>query len=127
MKTSREKLKAEYMAEAEALFDELMVWDEQTQKPDLTQIEEIVLKLRKRFGEQLAQQVLLRQEQRQPAEKVHCPECGAVMASKGLKGNQVETRIGNLKLERGYYYCPQCQQGFFPPRSAVAAVGETME
>jgi uncharacterized protein with PIN domain len=127
MKTSREKLKAEYMAEAEALFDEMMVWDEQTQKPDLTQIEEIVLQLRKRFGEQLAQQVLLRQEQRQPAEKVACPECGQAMASKGLKENQVETRIGNLKLERGYYYCPQCKQGFFPPGSAVAAVGETME
>ena len=127
MKRSREKLKAEFMAAAEALFDELMVWDEQTQKPDLTQIEEIVLKLRKRFGEQLAQQVLLRQEQRQPAEKVPCPQCAGEMVSKGLKGNQVETRIGNLQLERGYYYCPQCKQGFFPPGSAVAAVGETVE
>lgn len=43
MKTSQEKLKAEFLAEAEALFDQLMEWDEHTAKPNLTQIEEIVL------------------------------------------------------------------------------------
>ena len=69
MKKSREKLKAVYMAVVDPLFDELLVWDEQTQEPDLTQIDEIVLKLPKRLGEQLAQKVLLRQEQRQSVEK----------------------------------------------------------
>ena len=69
MKKSREKLKAVYMAVVDPLFDELLVWDEQTQEPDLTQIDEIVLKLPKRLGEQLAQKVLLRQEQRQFVEK----------------------------------------------------------
>jgi hypothetical protein len=48
MKTNQEKLKAEFLAEAEALFDQLMAWDEQTSEPDLTQIEEIVLQLRQR-------------------------------------------------------------------------------
>jgi uncharacterized protein with PIN domain len=127
MKKSRAKLKAEFMAEAEELFDELMAWDEQTQEPDLSQIEEIVLKLRKRIGEQLAQKVLLRQEKRQPAEKIACPQCGEELVSKGLKGKQVETRVGNLQLERGYYYCPQCQQGFFPPGSTAAVAGKAME
>ena len=70
MKKSREQLKDEFIAEAEELFDELMEWDEETQKPNLTQIEEIVLELRKRFGEQLAQKMIMRQEERQPAEKV---------------------------------------------------------
>lgn len=127
MKKSREQLKEEFIADAEALFDELMAWDEQTQEPNLTQIEEIVLELRKRFGEQIAQKLMRRQEQRQPAEKVRCPKCGREMAPKGMKDNRVETRIGNLKIERGYYYCSQCQKGIFPPGSAVDAVGETME
>ena len=127
MKKSREQLKAEFIAEAEELFDELMEWDEETQKPNLTQIEEIVLELRKRFGERMAQKMLMRQEERQPAEKVNCPECKREMETKGMKDNQVETRIGNLKIERGYYYCPDCKQGIFPPRSAVDAMGETME
>jgi len=115
MKKSQEQLKAEFMAEAEELFDGLMEWEEQTDRPSLTQIEEIVLEMRKRFGERMAQKMIMRQEERQPAERVQCPECGREMENKGMKDNQVETRIGNLKIERGYYYCPACKQGLFPP------------
>jgi len=115
MKKSQEQLKAEFMGEAEELFDRLIEWEEQTEKPNLTEIEDIILELRKRFGERMAQKMMMRQEERQPAEKVQCPECGGEMENKGLKDNQVETRIGNLKIERGYYYCPACKQGIFPP------------
>ena len=116
MKKNQEKLKAEFLAEAEALFDELMAWDEETPKPNLTQIEDVVLQLRERFGEQLTQAVLSQQESRQPAEKMNCPDCGGEVKYKGLKEHQVESRLGGLQIERAYYYCPRCQQGFFPPR-----------
>ena len=115
MKKNQEKLKAEFLAQAEALFDELMAWDEHTPEPNLTQIEEIVLQLRQRFGERLAQAALARQESRQPAEKMHCPACGGEAENKGQKGNQVASRVGHLRLARAYYYCPRCRQGFFPP------------
>jgi uncharacterized protein with PIN domain len=115
MKTSQEKLKAEFLAEADALFDQLMEWDERTTEPDLAQIEEIVLQLRQRLGEQMAQAVLARQEQRQPAEKMICPQCRGEVAAKGQKGNRIESRVGSWQLERSYYYCPRCRQGFFPP------------
>jgi len=55
MKKSQSKPKASYMAEAEDLFDELMAWDESTPEPDMTQIEEIILVLRKLIGERMAQ------------------------------------------------------------------------
>jgi len=127
MKKSREKLRTEMIVEAEELFDELMVWDEETHEPDLTQIEEIVLELRERFGKRLAQKLIQQQEKRQPAEKAQCPRCNQGMAPKGQKSNQVETRIGNLAIEREYYYCPECKEGFFPPGSAVENLGETVE
>jgi hypothetical protein len=127
MKKSWEQLKAAFMVETEALFDELMEWDEQTREPDLTQIEEKILELRKRFGEQLAQQVILRRDERQPSARVICPGCGGEMDPKGLKGNQIETRIGNLEIVRGYYYCPQCKQGLFPPGSATQDLGDALE
>ena len=50
MKKNRKKVKAEFLAEAEALFDQLMEWDEHTSKPDMTQIEEIVLQLRQQLA-----------------------------------------------------------------------------
>jgi len=114
MKKSQARLKADYMAEAEELFDELVAWDESTTEPDLAQIEEIILALRKRLGERMAEAVLARQEKGQPAERIHCPECEKEMEDKGQKENDVETRVGNLKIERSYYYCPRCRRGLFP-------------
>src|SRR3990170_189778 len=80
----------------------------------MTQIEEIVLELRQRLGEQMAQAVMARQEKRQPAEKMRCPQCNGEVEPKGQKGNRVESRVGSLQLDRNYYYCPRCRQGFFP-------------
>jgi uncharacterized protein with PIN domain len=105
------EVEAEFLAKADVLFDQLMVWDEQTHEPNMTQIEEIVLQL----GEQMAQALMARQEKRQPAEKVCCPECQGVAVSKGQKRNRVESRQGSLQLERSHYYCPHCQKGFYPP------------
>jgi len=116
MKKSQARLKAEYMAEAGELFDELMAWDESTPEPDLSQIEEVVLALRKRIGERMAEAVLARQERGQPSEKILCPECEKEMEDKGQKESDVETQVGNLKIERSYYYCPRCQRGLFPLR-----------
>ena len=127
MKKNRADLKAEFLAEAEVLFDELMAWDEHTLEPDLTQIEDVVLQLRQRLGEQLAQAALARQEKRQPAEKMPCPQCGGELENKGQKDNQVASRVGGLQIARTYYYCPRCRQGFFPPGSPAEAMGETLE
>ena len=127
MKTSQAKLKAEFLAEAEALFDQLMEWDEHTTEPNLTQIEEIVLALRQRLGEQMAHAVLARQENSQPAEKMKCPECRGELEPKGQKRNRVESQVGSLQMKRSYYYCPRSRQGFFPSGSAAADLGETLE
>jgi len=115
MKRDKEKLKEEFLAEAEELFDRLMEWEGEHDRPNLTQIEDIILELRERFGEELAEKVLKRQEQRQPAERVLCPKCGDEMRPKGIKGNQVESRIGVIKIEREHYYCLRCHEGIFPP------------
>ena len=83
MKKSAEELKGEFLAGAEELFDELMEWDKNTPEVTLTQIEEVVLKMRKRLGEQMAHAVVERQENKQPAQKQECPECGGEMVDKG--------------------------------------------
>ena len=54
MARTRAELKAELMTQADLLIDELLDWNEQTPQPNLTQIEDVVLKLRKRLGEQAA-------------------------------------------------------------------------
>ena len=51
---ARERKKARLMACAEQVIDELLEWSGETQRPNLTQIEDKVLELRERFGEELA-------------------------------------------------------------------------
>jgi len=115
MKKSKEQMKANFLKEAEKVFDELMAWDDAIVEPNMREIEMKVLELRKRLGEDLATGIVSRQEKRQQAEKQICEECGEQMENKGLKSKGVESMVGEIELEREYYYCVKCQQGHFPP------------
>lgn len=115
MKKSKKQLKANFLKEAEQVFDELMAWDDAMVEPNMREIETKVLELRKQLGVGLATGVVARQEKRQPAEKQICEECGVQMENKGVKRKGVESMVGEIELEREYYYCVKCRQGHFPP------------
>jgi predicted nucleic acid-binding Zn-ribbon protein len=127
VKRSSEQLKAELMAEAEAAIDELLGWHEDTSAPTLTEIEEVVLTLRKRLGERMTEVVVEDQEAVRPVPGPACKGCGREMHYKGMKEVRVEGRTGRAKLERGYYYCDRCKSGLFPPGSAIGAQGQALE
>ena len=116
MQKSKRQLKANFLKEAEQIFDELMAWDDAVGEPNMREIEKKVLGLRKRLGEGMLKGIIARQEKRQPAEEQICEECGEQMENKGLKRKGVESMVGEIELERGYYYCVKCKQGHFPPR-----------
>jgi uncharacterized protein with PIN domain len=119
MKRNREQKKTELLAEAEALIESLLDWDDRTSKPNLRQIEDEVLELRRCFGQRLAKTVMEDQAAKQPAETPKCPQCGEEMRYKGQKEASVGSRLGTLALERGYYYCARCQSGLFPPQRSA--------
>lgn len=123
MKLTRAQKKAKLEAAAAALIEELLEWDEQNEKPNLTQIEDAVLELRRRFGQEMALTLVAGQGARQPVEAPVCEMCGQPMRYKGVKQKAVESRVGGLEVERGYYYCAACTSGAFPPGRS-AGVGE---
>jgi hypothetical protein len=114
MKLSRAELKAKLLAETEQAIDQLLDWNERNQKPTLSDIEDIVLKLRKQMGERMANAVLAEQTGQGGAGPT-CPRCGQSMENKGYRENQMESRAGSVRAKRIYYYCPDCQTGIFPP------------
>ena len=126
MKRSRAQKKAELLAEAEALIESVLDWDERTSRPNLRQIEDEVLHLRQRFGQRLTKTVIEDQDARQPAAPA-CPTCGAQLRYKGQKEPHLESRLGTLAVERGDYYCARCQGGGFPPRGSACARGWYVE
>ena len=115
MNETHVKLKTELMSEAEGIIDELVAWTADTPAPNLTQIEDIVLKLRQRLSERMALAVIEAQATVRPVPGPSCPTCGGEMHYKDRKANTVESRVGSLGLKRGYYYCEACRRGLFPP------------
>jgi hypothetical protein len=115
MKRTRQEKKERLMKKAEVVIEQYLEWEEIHTEPNLTQIEEVIMRLRKELGQEMAQIILEEQGARAPVPGPQCPECGKEMRYKGQKGNQVESRIGKLEIERGHYYCRECKAGSFPP------------
>ena len=124
MKPSRAGRKTALLQQAEVLVDELLEWEDEHQRPNLTEIEDIVLALRKRIGEQtpahasgasVAQSVVDYQAAQSPVPGHTCPTCGREMHAKSRKRRRVESRAGSLPLERTHFYCDHCWRGSFPP------------
>ncbi len=115
MSPTRAEVRAQLLTEAERSIDELLDWTDQTPRPNLTQIENAVLKLRKHLGEQAAQVVIEAQATCRPVPGPLCPRCQREMHYKDMKAQTLESRVGQLQVSRGYYYCETCHQSLFPP------------
>ena len=115
MPSTRGQRKARLMKEAESVVEELLDWSDDTREPNLSQIEDIVLKLRKRLGEEMAREVIESQEAKYPVVGPPCPKCGQKMTYKGQKRVTPQTWVGDVEIERGYYHCGICKEGIFPP------------
>lgn len=114
MPSTRAQSKARLIKEAESVINELLDWSDDTPEPNLSQIEHVVLKLRKRFSETMAQEMVEAQEAKQPAIGPPCPKCGHETTYKGQKKVTPQTWVGDVEIERGYYHCGTCKVGFFP-------------
>jgi hypothetical protein len=107
-------VRAELLEEAEQLIEELLEWHAQYPVSDFAGMENLVLELRRRFGQRLAEALVEMQQTRQPVPEPHCAECGAAVVYKDLVAVTFESLLGSLTVQRGYYYCPGCQQGHYP-------------
>jgi len=127
MKRTRAELAAALLAEAKEAIDQLLDWHEETAEPSLTQIEDMVLKLRKQVGERMAEMVIEEQEAVRPVPGPACPACGQEMRYKDMKRTTIGTRSGEVRLERAYYYCERCRGGLFPPRPTTESEDAALE
>jgi tRNA(Ile2) C34 agmatinyltransferase TiaS len=105
------------MAEAEEAIDKLLAGRGEKESLMLGDIEGLVRTAGQRLMERLTQRLVEAEAEEKGA--CLCPECGQKMKYKGQKGRHVATETGEVWLERGYYHCPICRQGLFPPGSTV--------
>lgn len=120
---SREAVKAELLALAERRIEEVLAFGGNGKRPTLSEIEGVVLRVRDELSVKLAEAVLNQEGQERLVPGPCCPECGEEMGYKDSHGLNVTSWVGEIRIERGYYYCAGCQRGLFPPGRAIRAVG----
>jgi hypothetical protein len=119
MRYSREQKRAELVKAAEAMIEAFLDWEEQAEKPTLSQIEAAVLKVRRQLSERMAVVAIEDQEAAHPAEAPLCPVCGERMRYKGQKARTIESLVGTLRFERAYYHCRHPKGERFPPPASA--------
>lgn len=83
--------------------------------PSLDALTKAVLASRQELTAQVTE-VLVRQRHAQALvqKNAPCPQCGRILPARGLVSRTVETLVGEVSLERPYFYCLECKQGFYP-------------
>jgi hypothetical protein len=127
MEGQREQVKRALLAEIEEMVDEVLEWEEGVSAPTLVEIEEVVLKLRRRVAQRVAEALLSRQEAARPVPGPLCPRCHQERRYKWSGEVTVESRLGPLRVKRGYFYCERCQSGLFPLGPTTPAMGSALE
>ena len=115
MKKNRAEMKAEMMEKVEQRIEELLDWEERTERPNLNQIEKQVLQWRRKVSEEVTEHLIQNQGSIKPEGGQLCAECGQKMKYKDMQGKEVTSWVGELRLKRAYYYCGSCKKGLFPP------------
>jgi hypothetical protein len=109
---SEERARTEFGEAAEAMHQRLCAWRRAHPGATFDEIAELVGQERKALLGKLLEE--LSEETEVIALEPLCPACGGAAENKGKKKRQVLHREGEVQVERNYYYCPACRQGFFP-------------
>lgn len=84
-------------------------------KPTLEQITRAVWEVRQELTGSLATAVVeQRYRPEQGQQHAPCPQCGRVVAARGVVSRTVETVVGAVEVSRPYFYCGPCGHGFAP-------------
>jgi len=113
---NRDELKASLMAEAEAAIDKILAEKPASEDITLSEIEQLALSGGKDFREAVLRNLVAEGQAERGEEARYCERCGGKLHYKGKRSKNLVTEAGEVKVERDYYYCPECQEGFFPPR-----------
>jgi formate dehydrogenase maturation protein FdhE len=114
---SRAERKKAFLAQAEAMFEELEGWYDQHPEATFGEIEqEARRERRKMMGKVLEVIVNGRDTGKQETSPI-CQACGQPLSFKGYRRKWVQGLEGDSQLERAYYVCPNCKgETLFPPR-----------
>lgn len=102
------------------VYEELEAWAAAHPGYTLMELEEQAMGLRQCLMGEMMCRLVGQREAVQPAEGVKCPKCGEPLENKGRRKRVVQGPEGSVELDRAYFYCPSCKEGFFPSGSRAS-------
>ena len=112
---NQEDLKVRLMAEAEAAIDAMLARKPAAKDITLSEIEHLVIRSGQEFREAMLEHLVQASRRDETDETMNCPDCGKRLHYKGKRAKTIITEVGEVRIERDYYYCAACQRGVFPP------------
>ena len=112
MATNRDDLKAKLLAQAEAAIEQMLSDERLSEAMTMSEIEGLVGASEADFRQRALEEIIAIQQENAKT----CPLCGSSLRNKGKRKKRVVTLRGESEIERTYYHCETCQQGYFPPR-----------
>jgi hypothetical protein len=106
-----------FVEAARLSYRRLKEWERQHPEATLGEIEQKARTERRLLMGQLLPLLLAERTRDNPQARPRCPKCGKRMTVQDDRSVPVETIEGPMTLNRPYYYCRSCHEGFFPPRS----------
>jgi len=90
------------------------------ESPTLEQVTQEIFATRQELTGMIAE-MLVKQAYAEALEQqtMPCPQCGRLLRARGSPNRTVETMVGMVSLARPYFYCLQCQEGFYPLDEAL--------
>ena len=103
-----------FIPEAEAMYERLRSWRRTHPGASLDEIAKAVRREREALISELVSELAVQEKEKEQWQEEACPTCGKKARYKGKRKRQVVHREGMSQIERPYYQCPHCGEGFFP-------------
>ena len=116
-----------FVEAARTSYRRLKEWERQHPNATLGEIELKTREERRLLMGQLIPLLLADRRRDDPQARPRCPKCGKRMTLQDDGSVPVETLEGRITLERPYYYCRSCHEGFFPLDQSLHLVGQLSE
>jgi Uncharacterised protein family (UPF0236) len=83
--------------------------------PTLAQVSETIWALRQQLTGGVAQTIIEHTHQEEQRRKsLQCATCAHLLRARPVVSRTVETLIGEIEVQRPYFYCPHCHRGRYP-------------
>jgi len=110
----RKEQETEFIAGSREQYDHLRAWRKTHPDATFDEIAEEVRRGREKLTGRLVAELAVQEKRPQQWQAEQCPACGENTRYKGMRTRQVIHTEGVSMLERPYYKCPHCGEGFFP-------------